>query len=158
MNKHKYTVIQAESRWLIVSPSVPSIQYNTWLGGFLQPNSCHTVEKSLQLLTCIVFGGNLNVAVCLSYSKASPPDCSLLLAHHKIRCVQQVGDRHYFESFFVLYIRSITILGVEVPSSGLVYVVSARLGNKYFGALLLFYKLVSGSASLLVFYGLRYIQ
>lgn len=47
------------------------------------------------------------------------------------------------------------ILGVEVPFFGLMSVVSARLGNKRFGALLLFllilFKLVSGSAPLLVF-------
>lgn len=97
MNKHKYTVIQAESRWLIVSPSVPSIQSTThgWMAYCNQIPVTFTSGKSLQRLTCIVFGGNLNVAVCLSYSKASPPDCSLSLAHHKIRCIQQVGDKHY---------------------------------------------------------------
>ncbi len=50
-----------------------------------------------------------------------------------------------------MYFRFILFLGVEVPSSGLMSVVSARLGKKHFGALLLLFKLVSGSASLLVF-------
>lgn len=106
------------------------------------------VEKSL---TCFVFWGNLNVAVCLSYSKASPPDRSMLLAHHKIHSTNNRKWTLTLVSFFVLCFRFILFLGVEIPSSGLKSVVSARLGNKHFGALLLLFKLVSGSASLLVY-------
>lgn len=49
----------------------------------------------------------------------------------------------------------ISFLGVEVSSSGLMSLVSARRGNKHFGALLilllLLFKLVSGYATLMVF-------
>lgn len=59
-----------------------------------------TNGKSLQLLPALFFGGNLNVAVCLSYSKASPQDCSLLLDNHKTWYIQQIRNKHYLHSSF----------------------------------------------------------